>query len=84
VKSLRFTPEDYDDGNVNGPWPATAAAGAAAVPGYVNSGTLHKRRGPSGPAGIFVARDCHTAASAAAPNACRFEARASTEDIATP
>ena len=39
--SLAFRPDDYDDGNINGPGPATAAAGAAAVPGYVNGARPH-------------------------------------------
>jgi len=54
--ALTFGPDDYydDDGNVNGPRPATAATGAVAVPGYVNGGTSYSRRQPWHSASIFI------------------------------
>jgi len=52
---LTCAPDAYDDRTVNGSRPAaTAAAGAAALPGYVNGGTPHNQRRPWGSASIFI------------------------------
>jgi hypothetical protein len=49
--SLTFRRDEHDDGNVNDPRPATAATGAVAVPGYVNSSVAGDGCGRADPSG---------------------------------